>query len=66
MIEEKKKRGGARPGAGRPKMDPDQRKVQVGFRLPKDMVDWMRDQPGTMASVIEAAIDAHRKSVEEK
>jgi len=56
-------RGGARPGAGRPKGSgtgprvlKHLRREQIGVRLPAFMVEWLRDQPEPAGRIIEEAI----------
>ena len=41
MAEEKGKRGGARPGAGRPKTD----SKLIAFRVPKEMATYIEQHP---------------------
>ena len=52
------------PGPGRPKIDPLLLKIPVGYKLPRWMVEWMREEsrsPGSpsAAVMIEAALRAH-------
>lgn len=50
-------RGGKRPGAGAPCLeDESQRRIPVSIRLPRWLVDWLRDQEYTQSSLIESAI----------
>ena len=56
-------RGGKRPGAGRPKIDPRRVKIPVGYKLPRWLVEWLRDQDEPAARLIEAALVRHHKLV---
>ncbi len=61
MSEKKVKQ---RPGPGRPKIDPQMLKIPVGYKLPRWIVEWLRNevQPHGAASaavMIEAALRAH-------
>jgi hypothetical protein len=56
LLQMTKKQGGPREGAGRPAGPPDLVKVPVGYRLPRWLVDWMREQPQTQAELIEHAL----------
>lgn len=53
--------GGKRAGAGRPPLDPRMVKVPVGYKLPRWLVDWMRDQPESQAVLIEEALKKRHK-----
>lgn len=54
-------RGGKRKGAGRPPLDPQLVKVPVGYKLPRWLVQWVRDQDVSAAQMIEEAlIKQHR------
>lgn len=55
-MEWKSGRGGARPGAGRPKIDPKLKRVQIGSFLPGWMVAWLRRQDRTQGEIIEEAL----------
>lgn len=48
--------GGKREGAGRPPGDPDLVKVPVGYKLPRWLVEWLREQDTPAAQVIEDAL----------
>lgn len=53
-------RGGKREGAGRPPIDPQMVKIPVGYKLPRWLVEWLREQETPAAQLIEAALsDAH-------
>lgn len=52
------------PGPGRPKIDPQMLKIPVGYKLPRWIVEWLRNdaQPPGAASaavLIENALRAH-------
>jgi len=52
------------PGPGRPKIDPLLLKIPVGYKLPRWIVDWLRNEaqpPGaaSAAVLIENALRAH-------
>jgi hypothetical protein len=47
------KRGGSRPGAGAPRRTD---RVQVSFRLPLDLVEWLREQPQPMTTTVEGLL----------
>ena len=49
MSAEKKK-------VGRPPPRPGMRRIGVPVRLPEWLVDWLAEQPGTPAELIEAAL----------
>ena len=46
---------------GRPPAPPGLRRVNVPLRLPEWLVQWMFEQPGTPADLIEAALLARHK-----
>lgn len=48
--------GGKREGAGRPPIDPRMVKVLVGYKLPRWLVEWLRDQDEAAAVLIEDAL----------
>jgi hypothetical protein len=50
------KHGGKRQGAGRPPGDPDLVKVPVGYKLPRWLVEWLREQDEPAAQLIEDAL----------
>lgn len=61
MSEKKVKQ---RPGPGRPKIDPQMLKIPVGYKLPRWIVEWLRNEvqpPGaaSAAVLIENALRAH-------
>lgn len=53
--------GGARPGSGCPKgsqtVDPEYRRIQIGIRLPKHLVDWMHTLDPSLTKTIEYAVN---------
>ena len=52
--------GGKRPGAGRPKIPDNHKKVPITIRLPYPLVLWLRDQDGhSQADLIESALISH-------
>lgn len=51
-------RGGKREGAGRPSIDPQLVKIPVGYKLPRWLVEWLREQETPAAQLIEAALCA--------
>lgn len=53
--------GGKRRGAGRPPIDPQLLKVPVGYKLPRWLVDWLRDQDTPAAQLIEDALRRRHK-----
>lgn len=55
------KRGGRSEGAGRPTIDPQMLKVPVGYKLPRWLVDWIREQPAPAAQLIEEALTRRHK-----
>lgn len=50
------KKGGARKGAGRPPINPDLKKVQVGLKLPRWLLAWLRGHDRPAAQLIEEAL----------
>ncbi|MDH5394461.1 MAG: hypothetical protein OEY11_14850 [Gammaproteobacteria bacterium] len=52
------KQGGKREGAGRPFGNPRLVKVPVGYKLPRWLVDWIREQDEPAAVLIEEALIA--------
>ena len=48
--------GGKRQGAGRPPGDPDLVKIPVGYKLPRWLVNWLREQDEPAAQLIEKAL----------
>ena len=60
-MKEVAKRGGARTGAGRKPADPNLARVAVPVRLPRWLAEFVDEQDGTRADVIEAALlKAHK------
>lgn len=55
------KRGGRRQGAGRPPLDPQLVKVPVGYKLPRWLVEWLREQEAPAAQLIEEALTKRHK-----
>ena len=53
--------GGKRPGSGRKKSRPELKKIPVGMKLPRWMVEWMRAQPESMPALIEDALIKRHK-----
>ena len=53
--------GGARKGAGRPPIDPRMVKVPVGYKLPRWLVEWLREQDTPAAQLIEEALKRRHK-----
>jgi hypothetical protein len=56
MNKFKSGRGGARKGAGRPKLDDRDRRDRLGIRLPAHMIEWLRDQEKNPGHMIELAL----------
>lgn len=54
-------RDGKRTGAGRPLGDPDLVKVPVGYKLPRWLVEWLREQDTPAAQLIEDALRRRHK-----
>jgi hypothetical protein len=55
-MKAKQQHGGARPGAGRKKIEPGRKKIPVSYKLPAWLVEWLRLQPESQASLIEKAL----------
>ena len=59
-------RGGARPGAGRPKgalsVDPEYLRIPVQIRLPKYLVDWLYTQDKSLTKCIEYAVNRAKQN----
>lgn len=53
--------GGKRDGAGRPHVAPQMLKVPVGYKLPRWLVDWLREQDEPAAQLIEDALRRRHK-----
>jgi hypothetical protein len=52
-------RGGRRPGAGRPRIKLNDKRITKGIRLPQWLWDWIDTQSDTRGSVIETALLQH-------
>ena len=50
--------GGQRTGAGRKRSAPELKKIQVGLKLPRWLVEWMRARPESQARLIEDALQS--------
>lgn len=55
------KSGGAREGAGRKPVPEQLKKIPVGYKLPRWLVDWLRDQDIPAAQLIEEALCKRHK-----
>lgn len=53
--------GGAREGAGRKPAPPALKKIPVGVKLPRWLVEWMRAQSESQAVLIEEALKKRHK-----
>jgi hypothetical protein len=53
--------GGERKGAGRKPAPPKLKKIPVGVKLPRWLVEWMREQPESQAVLIEEALKRRHK-----
>lgn len=53
--------GGAREGAGRKPAKQELKKIPVGIKLPRWIVEWMREQPESQAVLIEDALKRRHK-----
>jgi len=53
--------GGERKGVGRKPSPPELKKIPVGVKLPRWLVEWMRDQPESQAVLIEEALKKRHK-----
>jgi hypothetical protein len=53
--------GGKREGAGRPPTPTQLAKIPVGYRLPRWLVEWLRDQNVPAAQLIEDALVRRHK-----
>jgi len=58
--------GGARQGSGRKSSPPELKKIPVGMKLPRWMVEWLRAQPESMPRLIEDALIARHKLTKPK
>lgn len=54
-------RGGKRPGAGRPELPPEEKKVAVSILLPPDLLTELDYMEGSRATLIEKACRAYYK-----
>jgi hypothetical protein len=54
-------RGGKREGAGRPPIYHQLVKVPVGYKLPRWLVEWLREQEMPAAHLIEEALMKRHK-----
>jgi metal-responsive CopG/Arc/MetJ family transcriptional regulator len=52
-------KGGKRPGAGRPALTEDQKKVAISILLPRDLLAELDAMPGSRAKLIEKACRAY-------
>lgn len=52
-------KGGKRVGAGRPQIDPQKKKIPVGYKLPRWVVAWLRKEPRPASQLIEEALTSH-------
>lgn len=52
---------GERTGAGRKPSPPELKKIPVGMKLPRWLVEWMRSQPKSQAVLIEEALKKRHK-----
>lgn len=59
-------RGGARPGAGRPRKDPAGPRVSISFRLPPDVAEFLREERDIRDKEVETLIGRVRKAAEKK
>lgn len=53
--------GGKREGAGRKPSPPLLKKEPISVKLPKWLIDWMREQPESRAVLIEEALKRRHK-----
>lgn len=51
-----KNHGGKRKGSGRPPTDPDLLKIPVSYKLPRWLVEWLREESAPASQIIESAI----------
>jgi hypothetical protein len=54
-------RGGKREGAGRPAAPERLRKVPIGLKLPRWLIDWLDTRPESRAALIEDALCRRHK-----
>jgi hypothetical protein len=53
--------GGERKGAGRKPSPPELKKIPVGVKLPRWLVEWMRTHPESQAVLIEDSLKRQHK-----
>lgn len=53
--------GGAREGAGRKPVPEQLKKIPVGYKLPRWLVEWLREQDVPAAQLIEDALKRRHK-----
>jgi hypothetical protein len=62
-------RGGKRPNAGRPQINPDEKRVQLSLSVSPKTKEWMQDQSReqgvTMGTILEVLIDSFEDSCKE-
>ncbi len=58
QLYEQSKHGGARPGSGRPKIDPAAKAKSVGFSLPQHLIVWI-EEAAAEAGMSKSAFVAH-------
>ncbi len=58
QVYEQSKHGGARPGSGRPKIDPAAKAKSVGFSLPPHLMLWI-EEAAAEAGISKSAFVAH-------
>ena len=58
QLYEQSKHGGARPGSGRPKIDPAAKAKSVGFSLPPHLIVWI-EEAAAKAGMSKSAFVAH-------
>ena len=58
--------GGARPGAGRPKMPAEERSKRIGvfLKLEPELNAWLAEQDGTKSDVANEAIRRYKSAIE--
>ena len=58
--------GGARPGAGRPKMPAGERSKRIGvfLKLEPELNAWLAEQDGTKSDVANEAIRRYKSAIE--
>jgi hypothetical protein len=58
QVHEQSRHGGARPGSGRPKIDPTAKAKSVGFSLPQHLIVWI-EEAAASAAMSKSAFVAH-------